>query len=78
MSSRAPKFLPPAALQAEVLRTDKLRSSCQNALQKAQEVTKSAQKKVTAALSRLEASKLLHDSLAGEYSIVEDSFCTNL
>ena len=65
MSSRAPKFLPPAALQAEVQRTDKLRSSCQDALQKAQEVCDSAQNKLTAALSRLEATNLLLETLRG-------------
>ena len=70
MSSRAPKFLPPAALQAEVVRTDKLRSSCKSAVQKAQEVTKSAQRKVTAALGRLEASKLLHESLSGNCVVI--------
>ncbi|CAL8466949.1 g6485 [Coccomyxa elongata] len=71
MSSRAPKFLPPAALQAEVQRTDKLRSSCQTALQKAQEVCDSAQNKLTAALSRLEATKLLLETLREDKAAVQ-------
>jgi hypothetical protein len=69
MTSRAPKFLPPGALQAEVLRTEKHRSSCQTAVQKAQEVVQSAHKKLTEALNRMEASKLVFESYSGEWDL---------